>query len=1529
MKKAGLFSSVFALFFASSVFAQIQKENYQGREVVAHEVLVDAKNISQQALNQLIQANDIEVAHHVGSAGAMLLHSRSLNVDSLMRALANHPDLAYIEPNNVIHAISTTPNDTYFSLMWGLSNTGQSILGTSGTPGDDIHALSAWDVSTGSKSIVVGVVDTGVDYNHIDLAPNIWSAPSSFTVTFGTTNITCPAGSHGFNAINRTCDPLDDNDHGSHVSGTIGAQGNNDTGVTGINWTANIMGLKFLDSSGSGSVSDAVDAIDFAIQVKNIFGANGANVRVLSNSWGGSGFSSSLLNEIQLANSNNMLFVVAAGNDGVNIDSNPQYPAVFSAPAYNAPNVVTVAATDSSDARASFSNYGSTSVQLGAPGVNIASTVRGDNYAYFSGTSMATPHVSGSAALILSVCSLNTSNLKSAILNNVDPVAGMAGITTTGGRLNLDRAIRSCAGTVNPDFALAPTPTIRTMGAGSTTTYIISVAPTGRFNGSVNFTMSGLPAGATGSFSPNPLSGPGSSTLTVNTSNTVVPGTYSLIVTGVSGSLTHTTNAKLIVSAPTVTLSSTSVSFANQAVNTTSGSKSVTLTNNGPGTLTIAGIADTGTNPGDFAETTTCPISPAALAANANCTISITFTPAAAGIRSAAVTITDNGSGSPQTVAVNGTGIATSPLVPWPNGYLYQATFTVAAGQVPSNQTNFSTLISGTYSDFATAGNGGLVTNTCAQTVGTTSLTVPCDLIFTSDAAGTSLLSWEFDSYNATTGAAAIWVKVPVLANGTVVYAWYGNSAVTTLQTTPAAVWSGSYLAAYHLKESTTGAAPQLMDSASGAHHGTLNGTLNSSQQQPGQVGGSLNFSSAQAWAALANPADFNFERSDSFSVAGWFKITPGTSGALISKIDTTSSNTGWGLQQFLNGGVSPTFAFGLHGNAIGNLAMAGTPTVSTGVWHYVVATYSGNSSVAGMKIYVDGVSQTLSTISDTLTASTLNAGTPALNGRNGPMAMSSDGIDELRVSAKGILLSADWVTASYNNQINPAAFFTANTGLTNRVTMSANTLNFGSQTTNTTSAGQTVTLTNNGPGALTISSIGITGTNASEFAETTTCPLTPSTLAANANCSISVTFTPTAGGARTAAVTITDNGSGSPRSVTLNGTGVVPPTVTVSPTTLNFGNQTTNTTSAAQTVTVTNNGPGALTISSIAIAGSNAGDFSETTTCPISPSMLAANANCSISVTFAPAATGMRSAVVTITDNGVASPQTVTLNGTGVVPVVGLSTTTLTFANQTVNTSSAAQSVTVTNNGPGALTISSIAITGTNAGDFAQTTTCPISPATLAVNASCSVNVTFMPAAAGARTASVTVTDNGNASPQSITLNGTGIPPLWSNGYTYQATFTVAAGQVPSNQTDFSTLISGTYLDFATTANGGRVANTCSQTIGTTTLTVPCDLIFTSDAAGSNLLSWEFDSYNAATGATDMGESARAGEWDRHLCLVRQLRGNDAADHTGGGLEQLSCGVPLERKHDRCRASTDGFQFRRTPRHAEWNPQQFPAATR
>lgn len=211
-----------------------------------------------------------------------------------------------------------------------------------------------------------------------------------------------------------------------------------------MNWTTKIMGLKFLSASGSGNTADAIECMQFAIQAKQIFGS-AANVRILSNSWGGGGFSQALLDAINAANSNDMLFVCAAGNNNSNNDTTAFFPAN-----YAAPNVVSVAATDNRDAKSSFSNFGATTVDLGAPGANILSTVPNGGFAVFSGTLMATPHISCAAALVLSKCSLSTANLKANILSNVDQISSLAGRTVTGGRLNVNKAIRACAGGGNP-----------------------------------------------------------------------------------------------------------------------------------------------------------------------------------------------------------------------------------------------------------------------------------------------------------------------------------------------------------------------------------------------------------------------------------------------------------------------------------------------------------------------------------------------------------------------------------------------------------------------------------------------------------------------------------------------------------------------------------------------------------------------------------------------------------------------------------------------------------------------------------------------------------------------------------------------------------------------------------------------------------------------------------------------------------------------------------------------------------------------
>jgi photosystem II stability/assembly factor-like uncharacterized protein len=303
--------------------------------------------------------------------------------------------------------------------------------------------------------------------------------------------------------------------------------------------------------------------------------------------------------------------------------------------------------------------------------------------------------------------------------------------------------------------------------------------------------------------------------------------------------------------------------------------------------------------------------------------------------------------------------------------------------------------------------------------------------------------------------------------------------------------------------------------------------------------------------------------------------------------------------------------------------------------------------------------------------------------------------------------------------------------------------LNFGDVATGFASPTKTVTLTNVGTSALTISTIAITGTNVGDFAQTHTCT---TSLAVNASCTFTVTFKPTATGARSASLSVTDSASGSPQLVPLTGVGT---TAKLAPASLNFADVATGVTSPAKTVTLTNISTTALTITTIAITGTNAGDFAQTHTCGTS---LAAGASCTFSVTFKPAATGTRSASLSVTDNAPGSPQLVPLSGVGTT--AKLSPTSLSFGTVTVGTTSAAKTVTLTNVGTAALTISSIAITGTNAGNFLQTHTCG---ASLAAGASCTFSVTFKPTATGARSASLSVTDNAPGSPQLVALSGTG----------------------------------------------------------------------------------------------------------------------------------------------------------------------------
>lgn len=291
---------------------------------------------------------------------------------------------------------------------------------------EKIGAQRAWESHKGSKSITVAVIDTGIDYNHPDLSFNVWRNPNP-----GRDNDTT-----GYNFVNNTGLPFDDNKHGTHCAGTIGAVGGNGIGVSGVSQRVSIMGVKFLSAQGSGTTANAIRAIDYAV-------TKGA--KVLSNSWGGRRTSENqaLFESIERAKAKDVLFIAAAGNSSADNDgSSASYPAGF-----NNDNLIAVAATDSADKMASFSNFGARSVHVAAPGAKVYSTVPGASYASLSGTSMACPHVAGAAALIWSANpSLTYKQVKEALMSTVDRLPTLAGKTVTGGRINVESALRLVKG---------------------------------------------------------------------------------------------------------------------------------------------------------------------------------------------------------------------------------------------------------------------------------------------------------------------------------------------------------------------------------------------------------------------------------------------------------------------------------------------------------------------------------------------------------------------------------------------------------------------------------------------------------------------------------------------------------------------------------------------------------------------------------------------------------------------------------------------------------------------------------------------------------------------------------------------------------------------------------------------------------------------------------------------------------------------------------------------------------------------------
>lgn len=322
------------------------------------------------------------------------------NAPTVKRLLRTSRDLT-CEPNWEVK-LTNTPNDTFLSSMYSASTTAAG----------GISLREAWDLSTGSSSIVVGVIDTGIDYNHLDLAANIWVNPTEIAANGidddGNGQID---DVHGYDFFNGDSDPMDDNQHGTAVSGTIGAVGNNARGVAGINWNVKMIACKAFNASGSGTISAIVSCLNYLAKLKRDYGIN---IKATNNSYGGFPASMTLYNAIASTRNEGMVFVAGAGNGSTDTDVSPFYPASF-----DLDNIIAVAATDSSANITSFSNYGIKSVDIAAPGIGVFTTGLNNQYGTFQGTSIATPHVTGAIALLLSYHpNYNYSQAVSAILKS-------------------------------------------------------------------------------------------------------------------------------------------------------------------------------------------------------------------------------------------------------------------------------------------------------------------------------------------------------------------------------------------------------------------------------------------------------------------------------------------------------------------------------------------------------------------------------------------------------------------------------------------------------------------------------------------------------------------------------------------------------------------------------------------------------------------------------------------------------------------------------------------------------------------------------------------------------------------------------------------------------------------------------------------------------------------------------------------------------------------------------------------------------
>ncbi len=436
--------TVLGLSVLSSTAFAMDKQSLEYPSVPGEVVVKIKKGQMENFLSQKNLGATVTKQMSLTTGDYVVLKSHDKSAVSLVNSLKRNSEVEYVEPNFIYRIVKKTPGveellrgevktvtDPRYGALWGLKNTGANepdrfgnISTTRGVAGVDVNAERAWEITKGSRDVVIAVIDTGIDYNHPDLINQMWvnegEIPGDGIDNDGNGYID---DVYGWNAALDHGNPMDGNDHGTHCAGTIGAEHNNGMGVAGVMGEVRMMAVKFLTDAGGGSLGDAIEAIDYATKM---------NVDIMSNSWGGGGFSQALHDSISAANDKGILFVAAAGNDGSNNDSRPQYPAN-----YDVPNVISVASHTAQESLSSFSCYGKRTVHIAAPGTNILSTTPKDTYKVFSGTSMATPHVSGALGLLIAQEGrMDIAEIKERLMKTSVPAASYRKKIMSGGRLD-------------------------------------------------------------------------------------------------------------------------------------------------------------------------------------------------------------------------------------------------------------------------------------------------------------------------------------------------------------------------------------------------------------------------------------------------------------------------------------------------------------------------------------------------------------------------------------------------------------------------------------------------------------------------------------------------------------------------------------------------------------------------------------------------------------------------------------------------------------------------------------------------------------------------------------------------------------------------------------------------------------------------------------------------------------------------------------------------------------------------------------